>query len=81
MIATAAYGPPGVSLSRRNVVARCIAASPGGLTTDEVAEILDWLPNRVAARVTELHRQREIRTTGEFRCSRYGTLQPVWIKP
>lgn len=65
--------------SLRGQTLKLIKEAPNGLTSDEVARLLD-LPNVYSSRprVAELHRQGEIVDSGERRISESGRWASVW---
>jgi hypothetical protein len=62
----------------RHQVLRTIAAAPQGLTADEVADKLNKSVLSVRPRVSELHRQGEIRQTTVRGTNASGMTASVW---
>lgn len=74
----AAQAVAGMAKTLRDQVLRTIAASPHGLTADEVASKLNRSILSVRPRVSELHRQGEIRRTSIRGKNDSGMSASVW---
>jgi hypothetical protein len=75
----AATAVAGMAKTLRDQVRNTIAAAPHGLTADEVAARLNKSILSVRPRVSELHRQGEIRQTGTRGKNASGMTATVWI--
>lgn len=67
-----------VAGAKRAEVFRVIRETPGGVTADEISKILNWSILTVRPRVSELHRDGEIHSTGERRKNDNGMSATVW---
>jgi hypothetical protein len=68
-----------IAKTLREQVRNTIAAAPNGLTADEVAAQLNKSVLSVRPRVSELHRQGEIRQTGSRGKNASGMTATVWV--
>jgi hypothetical protein len=69
----------GMAKTLRNQVRSVIASAPAGLTADVVADKLHRSVLSVRPRVSELHRQGEIRQTGARGKNESGMSASVWV--
>jgi hypothetical protein len=65
---------PKLPARRRAVYEAILRNSPHGLCIGEICQVLDWTPNRVSGRLTELARSGWIKGTKERR-----NRQTVWV--
>jgi hypothetical protein len=77
--AEAAKAIAGVAITLRDQVREVIVNRPNGVTTDEIAHKLNRSVLSVRPRVSELHRQGEIRQTGARGTNESGMSASVWV--
>jgi hypothetical protein len=75
----AAAAVAGMAKTLRDQVLSTIANAPAGLTADEVADKLHRSVLSVRPRVSELHRQGEIRQTGARGKNESGMSATIWV--
>jgi hypothetical protein len=75
----AATAIAGVAVTLRDQVREVIVNCPNGVTTDEIAHKLNRSVLSVRPRVSELHRQGEIRQTGARGTNESGMSASVWV--
>jgi hypothetical protein len=68
-----------IAKTLRDLVRQTIAASPGGLTADEVAVALNRSVLSIRPRVSELHRNGEIQQTDRRGTNESGLTATIWV--
>ena len=77
--AEAAHAMERTASTLRSLVLKTIAATPQGLTADEIADRLNRSPLSVRPRVAELYRLGEIRQTGQRGRNASGMTANRWV--